>query len=69
MIAIVDYGVGNLFSLSCSLRALGLDYKALHGSIRFSLSHYNTEAEIDRVLEVMPPVIRTLRDLSPFGRG
>lgn len=50
------------------LRALGLDYKALHGSIRFSLSHYNTEAEIDRVLEVMPPVIRNLRDLSPFGR-
>ncbi len=51
------------------LRALGLDYKALHGSIRLSLSRYNTEEEIDRVLEVMPPIIRTLRDLSPFGRN
>lgn len=50
------------------LRALGLDYKALHGSIRFSLSRYNTAAEIDRVLEVMPPIIRQLRELSPFGR-
>lgn len=51
------------------LRALGLDYKALHGSIRLSLSRYNTDAEIDRVLEVMPPIIRQLRQLSPFGRS
>ena len=50
------------------LRALGLEYQALHGSVRFSLSRYTTDAEIDKVLEVMPGVIRNLRNLSPFGR-
>ncbi|MGN0866938.1 MAG: cysteine desulfurase NifS [Oligosphaeraceae bacterium] len=50
------------------LRAMGLDYKALHGTVRLSLSRYNTEQEIDTVLEVMPPIIRNLRELSPFGR-
>ena len=50
------------------LRALGLDFQALHGSVRFSLSRYNTDADIDTVLEVLPPIIRHLRDLSPFGR-
>ncbi len=51
------------------LRAMGLDYQALHGSIRFSLSRYNTEAEIDRIIEVMPPIIKELRRMSPYGRG
>lgn len=50
------------------LRAMGLDYKALHGTIRFSLSRYTTDKDIDTVLEVMPPIIKNLRDLSPFGR-
>ncbi len=50
------------------LRAMGLDYQALHGSVRFSLSRYNTEDEIDRLLEIVPTVIRSLRALSPFGR-
>ncbi|MBR8828440.1 MAG: cysteine desulfurase NifS [Gomphosphaeria aponina SAG 52.96 = DSM 107014] len=49
------------------LRALGLPYSVLHGSIRFSLSRYTTEKEIDRVLEVMPGVITRLRALSPFN--
>lgn len=49
------------------LRAMGLPYTTLHGSIRFSLSRYNTEAEIDRVLELMPPIIERLRALSPFN--
>ncbi len=40
--------------------------RAIHGSIRFSLSRYNTQAEIDRVLAVLPPVIAGLRALSPF---
>ncbi|NQU75183.1 MAG: cysteine desulfurase NifS, partial [Planctomycetes bacterium] len=38
------------------------------GSIRFSLSVYNTDDEIDKVIEVMPPIIKRLRQLSPFGR-
>lgn len=50
------------------LRAMGLDYKALHGTVRLSLSRYNTEEDVDTVLNVLPPIIRNLRDLSPFGR-
>jgi len=50
------------------LRAMGIPYTAVHGSIRFSLSRYTTEQEIDRVIEVMPGIIRELRELSPFGR-
>lgn len=49
------------------LRALGLPYTILHGSIRFSLSRYTTEAEVDQVLEVMPGIVGRLRALSPFS--
>ena len=51
------------------MRAMGIPYTAAHGSIRFSLSIYNTEAEIDKVIEVLPPIIRRLREISPFGRA
>jgi cysteine desulfurase len=50
------------------LRAMGIPFTAVHGSIRFSLSRYNTEKEIDRVIEIMPGIISELRELSPFGR-
>ncbi len=50
------------------LRAMGLNYQSLHGSVRFSLSRYNTDADVDKVLEVMPGVIKDLRRLSPYGR-
>ena len=50
------------------LRAMGVPYTAVHGSIRFSLSRYNTAEEIDTVLRIMPGLIRELRELSPFGR-
>jgi cysteine desulfurase len=50
------------------LRAMGIPYTAVHGSIRFSLSRYTTEQEIDRVIDVMPGIIGELRELSPFGR-
>ncbi|MBR0460208.1 MAG: cysteine desulfurase NifS [Victivallales bacterium] len=49
------------------LRAMGVDYQSLHGSIRFSLSRYNTEAEVDTVIQTVPPIIRELREISPFG--
>jgi len=48
------------------LRAMGVPFTAAHGSIRYSLSVYNTEAEVDFVLEKMPPIIAELRELSPF---
>jgi len=48
------------------LRAMGVPFTAAHGSIRFSLSVYNTEEDIDYVLEHLPSVIRRLREISPF---
>ena len=48
------------------LRAMGLPYTTLHGSIRFSLSRYTTEAEINQVIAVMPEIVDRLRALSPF---
>ena len=50
------------------LRAMGVPYTAAHGSIRFSLSIYSTQEEVDKVLEVLPPIIHRLREISPFGR-
>ena len=50
------------------LRAMGVDFKFAHGSVRFSLSDQTTEAEVDKVLEVMPGIIENLRKISPFSR-
>ncbi|KPK00611.1 MAG: cysteine desulfurase [Desulfobacterales bacterium SG8_35] len=51
------------------LRAMGVPFTAAHGSIRFSLSVYNTEDEVDFILEKLPPIIENLRELSPFWKG
>jgi len=48
------------------LRAMGVPFTAAHGSIRFSLSRYNTEEEVDYTIEKIPPIINQLRKLSPF---
>jgi cysteine desulfurase len=48
------------------LRAMGVPFTAAHGSIRFSLSRYNTEEEVDYTIEKMPEVVNRLRELSPF---
>ena len=50
------------------LRAMGVPFTAAHGSIRFSLSVYNTEDEVDMVIEKMPPIIERLRSMSPFWK-
>jgi len=50
------------------LRAMGVPFTMAHGSIRFSLSVYNTEEEIDFVIEKMPPIIERLRGMSPFWK-
>jgi cysteine desulfurase len=50
------------------LRAMGVPFTAAHGSIRFSLSVYNTEEEIDYIIEKLPPIIARLRELSPFWK-
>ena len=48
------------------LRAMGVPFTAAHGSIRFSLSRYNTIAEVDYVLEHLPGIVDSLRQISPF---
>lgn len=48
------------------LRAMGVPFTAAHGSIRFSLSRYNTEQEVDTVAEKLPAIVHRLRQLSPF---
>jgi cysteine desulfurase len=50
------------------LRAMGVPFTCAHGSIRFSLSRYTTDVEIDTVIREMPPIIARLRQMSPFGR-
>jgi len=50
------------------LRAMGVPYTAAHGSVRFSLSRYNTRAEMDLIIEKLPPIIHRLREISPYGR-
>jgi len=49
------------------LRAMGVPFTAVHGSIRFSLSRFTTEAEIDAVLRETPPIIQRLREISMFS--
>ena len=51
------------------LRAMGIPFTMAHGSIRFSLSVYNTEEEIDFVIEKLPPIIETLRSMSPYWKA
>ncbi len=51
------------------LRAMGVPFTMVNGSIRFSLSRDTTAAEIDYVLDVLPRVVRRLRSLSPFAAG
>lgn len=46
------------------LLASGLDIELAHGSIRFSLGRYNTEAEVDYVIEVLPKIIKKIRSMS-----
>jgi cysteine desulfurase len=48
------------------IRAMGVPFTAVHGSIRFSLSRYTTAADIDTVLDHVPRVVTKLRALSPF---
>jgi len=48
------------------LRAMGVPFTAAHGSIRFSLSRYSTEDEVDFCIEKMPEIVNKLRKLSPF---
>ena len=50
------------------LLAMGLPAEIAHGSLRFSLGRSNTEDGIDKVLEVLPPIVEKLRAMSAFPR-
>lgn len=50
------------------LRAMGVPFTCAHGSIRFSLSRFTTESDVDAVIAELPSIIHRLRQMSPFGR-
>lgn len=57
-----------LHQASPTLRAMNVPYTAAQGSIRFSLGRYNTEAEIDRTLEILPGIVKRLIEMSPYEK-
>jgi cysteine desulfurase len=70
-----DLGIAASSGSACSsgslepshvLRAMGVPFTRVHGSIRFSLSRYNTEEEVDYVIDRMPAIVNRLREMSPF---
>jgi cysteine desulfurase len=51
------------------MRAMDIPYTAAHGTVRFSLSRYNTREEIERTIAAVPPIVAQLRKLSPYWSG
>ncbi len=51
------------------LMAMKVPFKSAHGSIRFSLSHYNTRKEMDHIVTTLMPAIEKLRKISPFWKN
>ena len=51
------------------LTAMGVSVQTSQGSIRFSLSKYNTEKDVEKVLKTLPPIISRLRAMSPLYPG
>ncbi len=48
------------------LTAMKVPFTAAHGSVRFSLSRYNSDEDVDRIVEVFPGIVSNLRRLSPY---
>jgi len=48
------------------MKAMGIPYTAAHGTVRFSLSRYNSMDEVERVIAAVPPIVERLRKLSPY---
>ena len=57
------------FEPSHVLTSMGIPPEVAHGSLRFSVGRSNTEKDIDKVIEVLPPIVENLREMSPFGKG
>lgn len=78
LLALSDVGICASSGSACTsgslepshvLIAMGLSHAEAHGTARFSFSRYTTDAEIDYMLEQIPPVIARLRAISPFYPG
>jgi cysteine desulfurase len=78
LIMLDDLGVAASSGSACTsgslepshvLRAMGVPFTAAHGSIRFSLSRYTRQSEIDYVIQHMPGIVERLRSISPFVEG
>jgi cysteine desulfurase len=48
---------------------MGIDHALAQGSLMFTFGKDNTAADVDRVLEVLPPIVQRLRAMSPLYRG
>ena len=75
LLPLSDYGICASSGSACTsgslepshvLRAMGVPFTALHGSIRFSLSRFTKESDVDLVIEKMPVVMDKLTKISPF---
>lgn len=51
------------------LLAMGLDHATAHGSLRLTLGKDTTAEDIDYILETLPPIVQTLRAMSPFKKN
>ncbi|MBS3818383.1 cysteine desulfurase NifS [bacterium] len=51
------------------LTAIGVDSETAHGSLRFSLGKDNTEEHVEKVIDLLPPIVERLREMSPLGKG
>lgn len=48
------------------LKAMSVPFTAIHGSVRFSFSRYNSEDDVNKIIEVFPEIIKNLRKISPY---
>jgi cysteine desulfurase len=60
--------ISRSLKVSHVMLAMGMNAALAQGSLLFSLGKDNKEAEVDRVLEVLPPIVQRLRDISPLYR-
>jgi cysteine desulfurase len=48
---------------------MGLPHELAHGSLRFSLGRFTSESDIEKVIEIFPPIVEKLRAISPLYRN
>jgi cysteine desulfurase len=78
LLALRDAGVSAATGSACSSKTLepshtlistGLLHEEAHGSLEFTFGRFNKKEDVDRVLEVLPPIVERLRKLSPLYEG